>query len=39
MTENVWILGIHMTPFGKRADKDVLDLAAEAALAASKMLA
>lgn len=36
MTENVWILGIHMTPFGKRADKDVLDLAAEAALAALK---
>ena len=36
MSENVWILGIHMTPFGKHADKDVLDLASEAAHAAMK---
>jgi len=32
--DDVWILGIHMTRFGKHPDKDVLDLAAEAALAA-----
>jgi len=36
MSENVWILGIHMTPFGKHADKDVIDLASEAALAAMR---
>jgi len=34
MTEDVWILGIHMTKFGKHPDKDTLDLASEAALAA-----
>ena len=34
MAENVWILGIHMTKFGKHPDKDVLDLAAEAAIGA-----
>jgi len=34
MAENVWILGIHMTTFGKHKDKDVLDLGAEAALGA-----
>ena len=34
MTENVWILGIHMTKFGKHPDKDTLDLAAEATLGA-----
>ncbi len=34
MSEDVWILGINMTKFGKHPDKDVLDLAAEAALAA-----
>src|SRR2546429_2522333 len=33
-TENVWILGIKMTKFGKHPDKDTVDLAAEAALAA-----
>ena len=33
---DVWILGIHMTKFGKRPDDDVIDLAAEAALAALK---
>ncbi len=31
MNNDVWILGINMTKFGKRPDKDVLDLAAEAA--------
>ena len=36
MSENVWILGIHMTPFGKHPDMDVIDLASEAALAAMK---
>ncbi|MGP0029369.1 MAG: thiolase family protein [Acidimicrobiales bacterium] len=34
MSEDVWILGINMTKFGKHPDKDVLDLAAEAAQAA-----
>lgn len=32
--DDVWILGIHMTKFGKHTDKDVVDLAAEAAMAA-----
>src|SRR5215212_9751199 len=32
--EDVWILGIHMTKFGKHPDKDTVDLAAEAAMAA-----
>jgi acetyl-CoA acyltransferase len=31
---DVWILGINMTKFGKHPDKDVVDLASEAALAA-----
>ena len=31
---DVWILGIHMTKFGKHADKDTVDLAAEAAMGA-----
>src|SRR5216683_3510577 len=31
---DVWILGIHMTKFGKYPDKDAIDLAAEAAMAA-----
>jgi acetyl-CoA acetyltransferase len=30
MADNVWILGIHMTKFGKHPDKDTLDLGAEA---------
>ena len=30
MTDNVWILGIHMTKFGKHRDKDTLDLGSEA---------
>ena len=34
MPEPVWILGIHMTKFGKHADKDTVDLAAEAAMGA-----
>ncbi|GAY11884.1 thiolase family protein [Pseudonocardia sp. N23] len=34
MAENVWILGIHMTRFGKYRDKDAVDLGAESALAA-----
>jgi len=34
MTETVWILGIHMTKFGKHPDSDLVDLASEAALGA-----
>jgi acetyl-CoA acyltransferase len=34
MSENVWILGIHMTKFGKHPDKDTVDLVSEATLAA-----
>jgi acetyl-CoA acetyltransferase len=30
--DDVWILGIHMTKFGKRPDFDTVDLAADAAL-------
>lgn len=33
-SDDIWILGITMTKFGKHPDKDVLDLASEAALAA-----
>ena len=33
-SDGVWILGIHMTKFGKHPDKDTVDLAAEAALGA-----
>jgi acetyl-CoA acetyltransferase len=33
---DVWILGIVMTKFGKHADKDIIDLAAEAAMGALK---
>ena len=29
-SDEIWILGIHMTKFGKHPDKDVVDLAAEA---------
>ena len=32
--EDIWILGIHMTKFGKHPDLDVVDLAAEATTAA-----
>jgi acetyl-CoA acetyltransferase len=34
MAETLWILGIHMTKFGKHPDRDLVDLAAEASLAA-----
>jgi acetyl-CoA acyltransferase len=34
MADDVWILGITMTKFGKHPDKDVIDLAAEAATGA-----
>jgi acetyl-CoA acetyltransferase len=34
MADDVWILGIHMTKFGKHLDLDTVDLAAEAATAA-----
>ena len=34
MAEDVWILGIHMTKFGKHPDKDTVDLASDAALGA-----
>jgi len=33
-SDDIWILGIHMTKFGKHPDKDTVDLAAEAALGA-----
>ena len=33
-TDDIWILGIHMTKFGKHPEQDVVDLAAEAAMAA-----
>jgi acetyl-CoA acetyltransferase len=29
-TDDVWILGIHMTKFGKHPDKDLIDLSSEA---------
>ncbi|OLT21639.1 thiolase [Actinomadura sp. CNU-125] len=32
--DDIWILGIHMTKFGKHKDKDTIDLAAEAAMGA-----
>src|SRR6478609_5374032 len=34
MAEDVWILGISMTKFGKHPDKDTIDLASEASLSA-----
>jgi acetyl-CoA acyltransferase len=33
-SDDIWILGIKMTKFGKHADKDVVDLASEATMAA-----
>ncbi|HZP29566.1 MAG TPA: thiolase family protein [Acidimicrobiia bacterium] len=33
---DIWILGIHMTKFGKHPEQDTVDLAAEAAMAALK---
>src|SRR5438270_12545882 len=35
-SDDIWILGIHMTKFGKHPDKDTVDLAAQAARAALK---
>jgi len=35
-SDDIWILGIHMTKFGKHKDKDTVDLAAEAARSALK---
>ena len=34
MADDVWILGINMTKFGKHPDKDTVDLAAEATMGA-----
>ena len=34
MSDDIWILGIHMTKFGKHPQADVIDLAAEAAVGA-----
>jgi acetyl-CoA acetyltransferase len=34
MAETVWILGIHMTTFGKKPEQDEVDLASEATLGA-----
>src|SRR4026209_2533175 len=34
MSDDIWILGINMTKFGKHPDLDTVDLAAEAAIAA-----
>jgi acetyl-CoA acetyltransferase len=36
MADQIWILGIHMTKFGKHPDRDIVDLASEAALGALK---
>ena len=36
MADDIWILGITMTKFGKHPDKDVVDLASEAAMGALK---
>src|SRR2546421_71415 len=33
-TDNVWILGAYMTKFGRHGDKDLIDLASEAATGA-----
>jgi acetyl-CoA acyltransferase len=33
-SDDIWILGITMTKFGKHADKDIVDLGAEAAMGA-----
>jgi acetyl-CoA acetyltransferase len=34
VSDDVWIIGIHMTRFGKHPDKDVVDLASESVLGA-----
>ena len=33
-SDDIWILGIHMTKFGKHFDKDIVDLGAEAIMGA-----
>ncbi|MEY3619194.1 MAG: hypothetical protein RL726_1892, partial [Actinomycetota bacterium] len=33
-SDDIWILGIAMTKFGKHSDKDIVDLGAEAVMAA-----
>jgi acetyl-CoA acetyltransferase len=33
-SDDIWILGIRMTKFGKHTDKDIVDLAAEAVASA-----
>ena len=33
-SDDIWILGIAMTKFGKHSDKDIVDLGSEAAIAA-----
>ncbi|MCU1400036.1 MAG: Propanoyl-CoA C-acyltransferase [Acidimicrobiales bacterium] len=33
-SDDIWILGINMTKFGKHPDKDIVDLASQAAMAA-----
>ena len=33
-SDDLWILGIHMTKFGKHPDRDMVDLASEAVLGA-----
>ena len=38
-SDDIWILGIHMTKFGKHPDKDTVDLAAEAALGRARRTA
>jgi len=35
-SDDIWILGINMTKFGKHPDKDTVDLASQAAMAALK---
>ena len=35
-SDDIWILGIHMTKFGKHFDKDIVDLGAEAIFGALK---
>src|SRR3954453_10361029 len=34
VSDHVWILGVHMTKFGRHGDKDLIDLASEAAMGA-----
>jgi acetyl-CoA acetyltransferase len=34
MSDDIWVLGTHMTKFGRYKDKDLIDLGAEAALGA-----